>query len=79
MVEISTVMNLKNSVKVRYSKAEDYSIYTSAEWSCRKYEQDANGKIKVHAQWCWVRARIMSRGSGYCMLPGQQITLISIG
>jgi hypothetical protein len=30
-----------------------------------------DGKIKVHAQWCRVRERIMGRGSGYCMLPGQ--------
>jgi transposase InsO family protein len=36
-------------------------------------------KSKVHAQWCRVRERIMGRGSGYCMLPGQQITLINTG
>ena len=30
-----------------------------------------NGKNKVHAQWCQDRARIMGRGSGYCMLSGQ--------
>jgi hypothetical protein len=47
---------------VWYSKAEYYSIYTSTEWSCRKDEHDADGKIKVHAQWCrlgkefWVEA-----------------------
>ena len=34
-------------------------------------------KSKVHAQWCRVRDRIIGRGSGYYMLPGQQITLIS--
>jgi transposase InsO family protein len=49
------------------------------EWSCRKDEHDTDGKSKVHAQWCRVRERIMGRGSGYCMLPGQQITLINIG
>jgi hypothetical protein len=64
---------------VRYSKVEDYSIYTSAEWSCRKDEHDIDGKNKDHAQWCWDRERILGRGSGYCMLSGQQITLIDIG
>jgi hypothetical protein len=49
MVESSAEMNLNNSVKVRYSKAEDYSIYTSAEWSCGKDEQNTDGKSKVHA------------------------------
>ena len=29
---------------------EDYSIYTSAKWSCRKNEQDIDGKGKKHAQ-----------------------------
>jgi transposase InsO family protein len=48
------------------------------EWSCRKDEHDADGKRKVHAQWCRVRERILGRGSGYCMLSGQQITLISV-
>jgi hypothetical protein len=33
----------------------------------------------VHAQWCRDRARILGRGSGYCMLSSQHITLISIG
>jgi hypothetical protein len=64
---------------VWYSKVEEYSIYTSVEWSCRKYEQDVDGERKVHAQWCWVRERILGRGSGYCMLLGQQLTLISVG
>ena len=32
--------------------AEDYSIYTSAKWSCTKNEQDVDGKGKKHAQWC---------------------------
>jgi transposase InsO family protein len=36
-------------------------------------------KSKVHAQCCRDRARILGRGSGYCMLSGQQITLISVG
>jgi hypothetical protein len=56
---------------VRYSKAEDYSICTLAEWSCRKDEQDADGKRNVHAQWCRDREIILGRGSGYCMLSGQ--------
>jgi hypothetical protein len=64
---------------VRYNKAEYYSIYTSTKWSCRKDEQDADGKSKVHAQWCQVREIILGRGSGYCMLPGHHITLISVG
>jgi hypothetical protein len=64
---------------VWYNKEEDYYIYTSVKWSCRKDEYDADGKIKMHAQWCRVRERIMGRGSGYCMLHGQQITLINIG
>jgi transposase InsO family protein len=38
-----------------------------------------DGKSKEHAQWCRVRTRILGRGSGYCMLPGQSITLINIG
>jgi transposase InsO family protein len=38
---------------------------------------DVDGKIKVHAQWCRVRERILGRGSGYCMLASQHITLIS--
>jgi transposase InsO family protein len=40
---------------------------------------EVDGKSKVHAQWCRDRARILGRGSGYCMLSGQQITLISVG
>ena len=47
-----------------YRKAEDYSIYTSTEWSCGKDEQDIDGKGKVHAEWCRDRARILGRGSG---------------
>jgi hypothetical protein len=31
---------------VRYSKEKYYSIYTSEEWSCRKDEQDIDGKSK---------------------------------
>jgi hypothetical protein len=31
---------------VWYSKAGDYSIYTSTEWSCRKDEQDVDGKTR---------------------------------
>jgi hypothetical protein len=50
---------------VWYSKAEDYSIHSSIEWSCRKDEQDTDGKSKEHAQWCRVRTRILGRGSGY--------------
>ena len=53
---------------------EDYSIYTSAKWSCRKNEQDIDGKGKKHAQWCRVRIGILGRGSGDSMLPDQQIT-----
>jgi hypothetical protein len=49
---------------VRYSKAEDYCIYTSAKWSCKKDEQDIDGKSKVHAQWCRVRARILPEAVG---------------
>jgi hypothetical protein len=63
---------------VWYIKEKDYSIYTSIEWSCRKDEQYVDGKNKVHSQWCWVREIILRRGSGYCMLPSQQITLISV-
>jgi hypothetical protein len=37
---------------VWYSKAEDYSIHSSVEWSCRKDEQDTDGKSKEHAQRC---------------------------
>jgi hypothetical protein len=32
----------------------------------------------VHAQLCCVRTRILGRGNGYCMLPGQLITLITL-
>jgi hypothetical protein len=32
---------------------------------------------KVHGQWCRVRERVMGKDSGYYMLPGQNITLIS--
>jgi hypothetical protein len=53
---------------VWYRKEEDYSIYTSIEWSCRKDEHDVDGKRKVHAQWCRVREIILGRGSGYYML-----------
>jgi hypothetical protein len=53
--------------------------YTSAKWSCRKDKQDVDGKIKVHAQWCRVRERILDRDSGYYMLLGQHITLIITG
>jgi hypothetical protein len=31
---------------VWYSKAEDYSIHSSVEWSCRKDEHDTDGKRK---------------------------------
>jgi hypothetical protein len=62
-----------------YRKEEDYSLYTSEEWSCRKDEHDTDGKRKVNAQWCRVRERILGRGSGYYMLPGQSITLINTG
>jgi hypothetical protein len=65
--------------KVWYSEAEDYSIHSSAEWSCRKDEQDTDGKSKEHAQRCRVRTRILGRGSEYSMLPGQSITFISVG
>jgi hypothetical protein len=64
---------------VRYIKAEYYSIYTSKEWSSRKDDQDADGKSKVHVQWCQVMERILGRGRGYCMLPNQQITHVKIG
>jgi hypothetical protein len=56
---------------VWYIKVEDYSIYTSEEYSCIKDEQDIDGKIKVQVYWCQVRERILGRGSGYCMLPDQ--------
>jgi hypothetical protein len=48
-------------------------------WSCRKDEQEIDGKIKVQTQWCRVRTRFLGRGSGYCMVPGQSINLINIG
>jgi hypothetical protein len=48
-------------------------------WSCRKDEQDVDGKTNMHAQWCQVKDKILGRGSGYCMIPGQQITRINIG
>jgi hypothetical protein len=63
---------------MRYNKAGDYSIYTSTKWSCKKNEHNVDGKIKVHAQWCRVRTRIMGKGSGYCMLHGQSSTLASL-
>jgi hypothetical protein len=66
-------------VKVWYSKAKDYSIHSSAKWSCRKDEKDTDGKSKEHAQWCRVRIGILGRGSGYNMLLGQSITLITVG
>jgi hypothetical protein len=37
-------MNSKNSVRMWYRKEKDYSIHSSAEWSCRKDEQDTDGK-----------------------------------
>jgi hypothetical protein len=64
---------------VWYIKEEYYSIYTSVEWIFKKDEHDVDGKSKVHSQWCQVRERIIGKGSGYCMLPGQQITLINVG
>jgi len=64
---------------VWYSTVEDYSIYTSAKWSCKKNEQDIGGKGKKHAQWCRVRIGILGRGGGHCMLLGQQVTFISVG
>jgi len=64
---------------VWYSTIKDYSIYTLAKWSCRKNEEDNDGKGKKHAQWCWVRIGILGRGSGDSMLPGQQITFINFG
>jgi hypothetical protein len=64
---------------VQYRKEEDYSIYTSTKWSCKNDEEDADGKSKVNAQWCWVRETILGRGSGYCMSLGQHITLINNG
>jgi len=50
---------------------EYYSIHISTNWSCRKNEQDIDGKEKKHAQWCQVRTRILGRGDGDCMLLGQ--------
>ena len=44
--------------------------YTSAKWSCRKNEQNTDGKGEKHAQWYWFRTRILGRGSGDCMLLG---------
>jgi len=58
---------------------KDYSIYTSEKMSCRKNEQDIDGKGKKHAQWCRVRIGILGRGNGYYMLLGQQVTFINIG
>ena len=52
MAESSVGMNLKNSIRSAVRKIEDYSIYTSVEWSFRKDEQETDGKIKVHDQWC---------------------------
>ena len=46
-----------------YSKAEDYAIHSLVEWSCRKDEQDTDGKSKEHAQRCRFRTRILGRGS----------------
>jgi hypothetical protein len=45
----------------------------------RQKTTDTDGKSKEHAQWCRVRKRILGRGSGYSMLPGQSIAFISIG
>jgi len=58
---------------------EDYSIYTSIKWSCRKNEQVVDGKGKKHAQWCQVRIGILGRGGGDSMLPRQHITFITVG
>ena len=44
-----------------------------------RMNKDVDGKGKKHAQWCWVRTRILGRGGGDNMLPGQQITFISVG
>ena len=33
----------------------------------------------MHAQWCWVRARILGRGSGYCMLSDNKSPLSTLG
>jgi hypothetical protein len=63
---------------VWYSKAKDYSIHSSAEWSCRKDEHDTDGKSMKHAQWCRVRTIILGRDSGYNMLPGQSITFSAL-
>jgi hypothetical protein len=49
---------------VRYSKIEDYSIYTSTKWSCRKDEHDVDGKSKVHAQWCHLGQEFKTEAMG---------------
>jgi hypothetical protein len=42
---------------------------------CRKDEQDVDGKIKEHAQWCRVRTRIMGRGMGTaCYLVNRSLS-----
>ena len=61
-----------------YRKAKDYSIHTTTEWSYTKDEQETDGRRKEHSQQCRVRTRIIARGSGYNMLPGQSIILISV-
>ena len=43
---------------------ENYSIYTSEKWNCRKNEQDVNGKGKKHAQLYWVRTGILGSTKG---------------
>ena len=48
-------------------------------WSCRKNEQDIDGKGKKHAQWYQIKIGILGRGDGDCMLPGQRVTFISVG
>jgi len=64
---------------VWYRTTEDYSIYTLGKWSCRKNEQDIDGKGKKHAEWCRVRIGILGRVGGDNILPGQQITFINVG
>jgi len=58
---------------------EYYSIYTSTKWSCRKNEQDIDGKGKKHAQWCQVRTGILGKGDRENLLLVQQITFINVG
>jgi len=61
------------------NKVKEYLIHTSIEWSCKKNEQDIDGKGEEYAQWCRLSIIILGRGSGYCMLLGKSITYISIG